>query len=185
MKTLTKINIKQFIPTSNNEFAWAGQISDFPKQEGSIARILILYDYDISHRYKRIRLDAELKHIDISLIDNPTDVSNKYNGKLEDWIISNSYEIVNRDERGYMIQNPKYIPEDNREIGKVYTKEETEPYVTEKAFDRFSNMMKTYGVPLINLFEKIVVTDDMINNLFDTYKPLIEELHKPPLYVNP
>lgn len=185
MKTKTNINIEGLIPKNTEDYAWAGQISDYPKAPGQVARVLIVYSYYINHRTKQIILEAEIKHFDITLPSSPLDVTHHYNYKMEDWIISNNYKVVTRDVNGMMITNPNFIPETNREPGKTYTEEQKTEYIVQGAFDRFSTMVKSYGIPLRTLFEKIVQIDDNINNLFDYYKPLVPILNQPPKFINP
>lgn len=185
MKTKTNINISDFIPENIEDYAWAGQISDYPKAPGQVARVLIVYSYNINHRTKQIILEAEIKHFDITIPESPIDVTHHYNYKVEDWIISNNYKVVLRDVNGMMLINPDFVPEENREHGEEYTENQKSQYIIQGAFNRFSTMIKSYGIPLHTLFEKIVEMDDNINNLFDYYKPLIPILNQPPKLINP
>lgn len=182
MKTKTYFRIQDFSPANPDDYAYIGQISDHPDFPARIGRILVIEDYNISHRAKRITLQGYLIHIDLNTLQRVS----SFKDSLEDWIVSNQYKVVDRDGNGFMIQNPNFIPENQREEGVEYTENQLQEFMISPAFKRFSRMMKSLPIPAPVFMAKIVEMDDLFNNLFDIYGNIQEYLLNKPLeFKNP
>ena len=181
MKTKTPFNIASFIPSADN-VQYAGQISDHPDLPGKIGRILVVTKYFPDADAQRLSIYGYLIHVDIETNEK----KNCYKDCLEDWIVSNAYKVVLRNVDGTMIENPDFIPEEEREEETEYTESQLTPYLVLPAYIRFSRMIKTYAVPAQVLFQKIVDMDDEMNNVFDVYGNIQEFLINKPLeFENP
>lgn len=180
MKTKSVIpNILTFLP-NEIDYAFATQISDMPDMPG-IARIVVLRDYNISHSQKRIILDAEILHINVSTEE---DVSSKFNSKIKDWIVTNQFYVMLRDNYGNMIPNPNYINEEDRVEGQFYTQEQTQKYQLARAFDFFALGFKNHTGSNQEFFSSIILVGDEINGLFDVYDSLSSLLMQMPPEIN-
>lgn len=185
MKTKTILNdINKFLPRSE-DYAFATQISDLPFIQGeAIARILVLYDYNIQHSLRRIILNAKLKHIRVS---DDTEMMGVFNEEIKDWVVTDQFFMALRDEYGNRIPNQDYIPEEEREEGVYYDLYSTSKYVLRPAFEHFSNTFKNFEGNNQLFFESVVLIGDEVNNLFDLYGSMTEELMKlpPDIDLNP
>ena len=181
MKTKTPFDIAGFIP-ANDDIQYAGQISDHPLFPAKIGRVLVVTKYFPDADNQRLSIFGYLVHVDLETNEKV----NSFKDCLEDWVVSNAYKVVLRDANGAMVENPDFIPEDEREEGIDYTENQLTPYMVLPAYIRFSRMIKTYSVPAQVLFQKIVDMDDEINHVFDVYGNIQEFLiNKPLKFENP
>lgn len=181
MKTKTPFNIAGFIP-ANDDIQYAGQISDHPLFSEKIGRVLVVTKYFPDADNQRLSIFGYLVHVDLDTNEKVT----CFKDTLEDWVVSNSYKVVLRDANGAMIENPDFIPEEDRIEEIEYTESQLTPYMVLPAYIRFSRMIKTYAVPAQVLFQKIVDMDDEMNNVFDVYGNIQEFLINKPLeFENP
>lgn len=176
MKTKTPFNIIQFIPDSD-QVQYAGQISDHPMFPEKIGRILVVTKYFPDADAQRLSIYGYLIHIDLDTMEKVC----TFKDILEDWIVTNDYNVVLRDTVGNMISNPNFVPENEREDDVEYTENQLTPYQVLPAYIRFSRMIKTFTVPTQVLFQKIVDMDDELNNVFDVYGNIQEYLINKPL----
>lgn len=179
MKTRTEIDIQEYLP-ADSDYAFAIQISDYPRSAG-IARIVLLQDYSILHSQKRIILNAKLLHIDTVAQE---DVSHMHNSDIKDWIVTDQFFVMLRDDNGNMQDNPEYVPEEDRVPGQMYTQNQTQKYLLATAFKYFSTAFKYHTGSNQAFFGSIILLGDEINGLFDEYKSLTSKLMAMPPEVN-
>lgn len=172
-------NIESYLP-NEVDYAFATQISDMPDMD-NIARIVILRDYNISHSQKRIILDAEILHINVNTGE---DVTTKFNSKIKDWIVTNQFFVMLRDQNGNMLLNPNFVPEEDRVKGMVYSMDQTQKYQLARAFDFFAVGFKNNSGSNQEFFSTIILVGDEINGLFDVYGSLTPLLTQLPPEVN-
>lgn len=176
MKTRTEItDISQYLP-KDDDFAFAIQISDHPSIP-NIGRIVILYDYSILHTQKRILLNAGLIHVDLTSGKN---VTNVFNSEIRDWVVTNQFYVMLRDDDGNMLLNPEYIAPEDREDGIPLTMLQTQKYQLAPAFTYFSTAFKYLNGSNQAFFGSIILIGDEINNLFDVYGSLTTKLMEMP-----
>ena len=181
MKTKTPFDITGFIP-ANDDIQYAGQISDHQLFPEKIGRVLVVTKYFPDADNQRLSIFGYLVHVDLETNEKV----NSFKDCLEDWVVSNAYKVVLRDANGAMIENPDFVPEDDRIEKTEYTENQLTPYMVLPAYIRFSRMIKTYAVPAQVLFQKIVDMDDEMNNVFDVYGSIQEFLINKPLeFENP
>lgn len=164
MKTKTPFNTQLFKP-NDDDIVFCTQISDQPDWPARIGRILIIDSYFVDMRYKRIQIYARLLHIKLDTMK----LVSGFDDKIEDWIISNAYKVAKRDSNGFAIENPDFINEDDKEDGVEYSDDQMTPFKFDFAFNRFSKMMKDYQMSTNLFFQKLVETEDLLNDTFDQY----------------
>lgn len=179
MKTRTEIDIQPYLPAVE-DYAFAIQISDYPRSAG-IARIVLLQDYSIMHSQKRIILNAKLLHIDTIAQE---DVSHMHNSDIKDWVVTDQFFVMLRDDNGNMQLNPEFIPLEDRVEGTMYTQKQTQKYLLATAFKYFSTAFKYHTGSNQAFFGSIILLGDEINGLFDEYKSLTSKLMAMPPEVN-
>ena len=181
MKIKTPFKIEPFTP-ANDDIQYAGQISDHPLFPAKIGRVLVVTKYFPDADNQRLSIFGYLVHVDL----DTNEKVNSFKDCLEDWVVSNAYKVVLRDANGAMIDNPDFVPEEDRTEETEYTENQLTPYKVLPAYIRFSRMIKTYAVPAQVLFQKIVEMDDEMNNVFDVYGNIQEFLINKPLeFENP
>ena len=176
MKIKTPFKIEPFTP-ANDDIQYAGQISDHPLFPAKIGRVLVVTKYFPDADNQRLSIFGYLVHVDLDTNEKVT----SFKDCLEDWVVSNAYKVVLRDANGAMIENPDFVPEEDRIDEIEYTESQLTPYMVLPAYIRFSRMIKTYSVPAQVLFQKIVDMDDEMNNVFDVYGNIQEFLINKPL----
>lgn len=169
------------------------QISDCP--DTGFVRVLVYTGDNYQERIKQWFINAEIVYI------NPTNNKIVYTKvakiKNEDWVISNNYLVTVLDLNGNPISNPDFVTEvtepvlnENEEpildeLGNPQTQvvpvpisETNLPYLTQGAFDRFSEFRvgTTYSLSMRQLWNMSVASDDT-NGYFDekeNHKTLVE-----------
>lgn len=179
MKTRTEIDIKPYLPVEE-DYAFAIQISDYPRSAG-IARIVLLQDYSIMHSQKRIILNAKLLHIDTIAEE---DVSHMHNSDIKDWVVTDQFFVMLRDDNGKMQLNPDFVPLEDQIPGEMYTQKQNQKYLLATAFKYFSTAFKYHTGSNQAFFGSIILLGDEINGLFDEYKSLTSKLMTMPPEVN-
>ena len=185
----TTIDLTQF----NFNSRIFNQISDCP--DTGFVRVLVFTGENYQERIKKWFINAEIVYI------NPTNNKIVYTkvakSKNEDWVISNNYLVTVLDFSGNPIPNPDFVTETIKpvldeneepildELGNPETQviqvpisETNLPYLTEKAFDRFSEFRvgTTYNLSMRELWNMSVISDDT-NGYFDekeNHKTLLE-----------
>ena len=182
MKTKTPFQIQKFIPANENDFAYAGQISDHPDFAARVGRILVIEKYFIDHTNKRIQIYGCLIHVNLTTMKKMVG----FVDQLEDWVISNGYKVAERDSNGFAIENPDFINEDDKEDGVGYSDSQMTPFKVDFAFNRFSKMLKDYQISTTLFFQKYVDAEDLLNDTFDHYGNIQQYLlEKPISFKNP
>ena len=97
--------------------------------------------------------------------------------KNEEWVISNNYSVIILDFNGNPTPNPDFKTEDE-EGNPLEISETNLPYLTQGAFDRFSEFRvgTTYNLSMRQLWNISVISDDN-NGYFDekeSHKTLVE-----------
>ena len=96
--------------------------------------------------------------------------------KNEDWVISNSYQVTILDFQGNPLLNPEFKTQDE-EGNPLEISENNLPYLTQGAFDRFSEFrVGEHSLSMRQLWNMSVVSDDA-NGYFDekeNHKTLVE-----------
>lgn len=168
------------------------QISD--DTDTGFVRVLVYTGDNYQERIKKWFLNAEIVFI------NPTNNKIVYTkpakSKNEDWVISNDYQVTVFDAQMQPIPNPdfktekedyvldesgkKVVDEEGNEIKEMKPLEISEtnlPYLTQGAFDRFSEFrVGNYSLPIKQLWNISVVSDDA-NGYFDdkeNHKTLVD-----------
>lgn len=181
MKTKTPFNIAPFTPKSD-DIQYCGQISDHPLFPAKIGRILVVTKYFPDGDNHRLTVYGYLIHVDVETGEKVT----SFKDSLEDWIVTDAYKVVLRNASGYMIENPDFVPEEDRQEDTGYTETQLTPYKVLPAYIRFSRMIKTFTVPAHVLFQKIVDMEDEFNSIFDVYGNIHEYMiNKPVEFTNP
>lgn len=169
------------------------QISDCP--DTGFVRVLVFTGENYQERIKQWFINAEIVYI------NPTNNKIVYTkvakSKNEDWVISNNYSVTVLDLNGNPIPNPDFVTEVTKsvldengepildELGNPQTQvvqvpisETNLPYITQGAFDRFSEFRvgTTYNLSMRQLWNMSVISDDS-HGYFDekeNHKTLLE-----------
>ena len=185
----TTIDLTQF----NFNSRIFNQISDCP--DTGFVRILVFTGENYQERIKQWFINAEIVYI------NPTNNKIVYTkvakSKNEEWAISNDYKVTVVDFQGNPIPNPDFVTEITKpvldengepvldELGNHQTQmvqvpisETNLPYLTQGAFDRFSEFRvgTTYNLSMRQLLNMSVISDDA-NGYFDekeNHKTLLE-----------
>ena len=169
------------------------QISDCP--DTGFVRVLVYTGDNYQERIKQWFINAEIVYI------NPANDKIVYTkmakSKNEEWVISNNYLVTVLDFNGNPIPNPDFVTEVTEpvlnengeplldELGNPQTQvvpvpisETNLPYLTQEAFDRFSEFRvgTTYNLSMRQLWNMSVSTDDS-HGYFDekeNHKTLLE-----------
>ena len=168
------------------------QISDCP--DTGFVRVLVYTGDNYQERIKQWFLNAEIIFINPN---NNIVYTKAAKSKNEDWVISNNYSVTVLDFNGNPIPNPDFVTEVTEpvlnengelvldELGNSQTQviqvpisETNLPYLTEGAFDRFSEFRvgTTYNLSMRQLLNMSVIADDA-NGYFDekeNHKTLLE-----------
>ena len=168
------------------------QISDCP--DTGFVRVLVYTGDNYQERIKQWFLNAEIIFINPN---NKIVYTKAAKSKNEDWVISNNYSVTVLDFNGNPIPNPDFVTEVTEpvlnengelvldELGNSQTQviqvpisETNLPYLTEGAFDRFSEFRvgTTYNLSMRQLLNMSVIADDA-NGYFDekeNHKTLLE-----------
>ena len=169
------------------------QISDCP--DTGFVRVLVYTGDNYQERIKQWFLNAEIVYINPA--NNKIVYTKMAKSKNEDWVISNNYSVTVLDFNGNPIPNPDFVTEVTEpvlnengelvldELGNSQTQviqvpisETNLPYLTEGAFDRFSEFRvgTTYNLSMRQLLNMSVIADDA-NGYFDekeNHKTLLE-----------
>ena len=185
----TTIDLTQF----NFNSRIFNQISDCPNT--GFVRVLVYTGDNYQERIKHWFINAEIVYINPA--NNKIVYTKTAKSKNEDWVISNNYLVTVLDFNGNPIPNPDFITEREDsvldengeqvvdELGNPQTQviqvpisETNLPYLTQGAFDRFSEFRvgTTYNLSMGQLWNMSVIADD-VNGYFDekeTHKTLVE-----------
>ena len=168
----TTINLERFDFNSRI----FNQISDCP--DTGFIRVLIYTGDNYQEKLKQWFLNAEIVFI------NPTNNKIVYTrpakSKNQDWVISNDYQVTVLDFQGKPIENHQFNPSET-------INEENRPYLTQGAFDRFSEFRvgTNFSLSMRQLWNMSVISDDANGyfddkenhkNLVDIQKELYESL---------
>lgn len=169
------------------------QISDCP--DTGFVRVLVFTGENYQERIKQWFINAEIVYINQA--NNKIVYTKIAKSKNEDWVISNNYLVTVLDFNGNPIPNPDFVTETTEpvldengesvldELGNPQTQiiqvpisETNLPYLTQGAFDRFSEFRvgTTYNLSMRQLWSMSVSTDDA-NGYFDekeNHKTLVE-----------
>ena len=169
------------------------QISDCP--DTGFVRVLVYTGDNYQERIKQWFINAEIVYINQA--NNKIVYTKIAKSKNEEWVISNNYSVTVLDFNGNPIPNPGFVTEVTEpvldengepvldELGNPQTQvvqvpisETNLPYLTQGAFDRFSEFRvgTTYNLSMRQLLNMSVITDDA-NGYFDekeSYKTLVE-----------
>ena len=185
----TTIDLTQF----NFNSRIFNQISDCP--DTGFVRVLVYTGDNYQERIKQWFINAEIVYINQA--NNKIVYTKVAKSKNEEWVISNNYSVTVLDFNGNPIPNPGFVTEVTEpvldengepvldELGNPQTQvvqvpisETNLPYLTQGAFDRFSEFRvgTTYNLSMRQLLNMSVITDDA-NGYFDekeSYKTLVE-----------
>lgn len=169
------------------------QISDCP--DTGFVRVLVYTGDNYQERIKQWFINAEIVYINQA--NNKVIYTKVAKSKNEDWVISNNYFVTVLDFQGNPIPNPDFVTEITEpvvdengepvldELGNPQTQviqvpisETNLPYLTQGAFDRFSEFRvgATYSLSMRQLLNISVISDDA-NGFFDEkekHKTLVE-----------
>ena len=169
------------------------QISDCP--DTGFVRVLVYKGDNYQERIKQWFINAEI--IYINQANNKIVYTKIAKSKNEEWAISNDYKVTVVDFQGNPIPNPDFVTEITEpvldengepvldELGNHQTQmvqvpisETNLPYLTQGAFDRFSEFRvgTTYNLSMRQLLNMSVISDDA-NGFFDekeNHKTLLE-----------
>ena len=185
----TTINLEQFDFNSRI----FNQISDCP--DTGFVRVLVYTGDNYQERIKQWFINAEIVYI--NQVNNKIVYTKVAKSKNEDWVISNNYLVTVLDFNGNPVPNPDFVTETTEsvldengelvldesgnpetQVVPVLISETNLPYLTQGAFDRFSEFRvgTTYSLPMRQLWNLSVVSDDA-NGYFDekeNHKTLVE-----------
>ena len=185
----TTIDLTQF----NFNSRIFNQISDCP--DIGFVRVLVYTGDNYQERVKQWFINAEIVYI--NQVNNKIVYTKVAKSKNEDWVISNNYLVTVLDFNGNPIPNPDFVTEITEpildengepildELGNPQTQvvqvpisETNLPYLTQGAFDRFSEFRvgTTYNLSMRHLLNMSVTSDDA-NGYFDekeNHKTLLE-----------
>ena len=169
------------------------QISDCP--DTGFVRVLVYTGDNYQERIKQWFINAEIVYINQA--NNKIVYTKMAKSKNEEWVISNNYLVTVLDFNGNPIPNPDFVTEITElvldengepildELGNPQTQvvpvpisETNLPYLTQGAFDRFSEFRvgTTYNLSMRQLWNISVLSDDA-NGYFDekeNHKTLVE-----------
>ena len=169
------------------------QISDCP--DTGFVRVLVFTGENYQERIKQWFINAEIVYI--NPVNNKIVYTKMAKSKNEDWVISNNYFVTVVDFQGNPIPNPDFVTEITKpvldengelvldELGNPQTQmvqvpisETNLPYLTQGAFDRFSEFRvgTSYNLSMRKLWNMSVIADD-VNGYFDekeNHKTLLE-----------
>lgn len=169
------------------------QISDCP--DTGFVRVLVYTGDNYQERIKQWFINAEIVYINQA--NNKIVYTKIAKSKKEEWVISNDYKVTVVDFQGNPIPNPDFVTEITEpildengepvldELGNHQTQmvqvpisETNLPYLTQGAFDRFSEFRvgTTYNLSMRQLLNMSVISDDA-NGYFDekeNHKTLLE-----------
>ena len=185
----TTIDLTQF----NFNSRIFNQISDCP--DTGFVRVLVYTGDNYQERIKQWFINAEIVYINQA--NNKIVYTKVAKSKNEEWVISNNYSVTVLDFNGNPVPNPDFVTEVTEpvldengepvldELGNPQTQviqvpisETNLPYLTEGAFDRFSEFRvgTTYSLSMRQLLNMSVIADDA-NGYFDekeNHKTLLE-----------
>ena len=185
----TTINLEQF----NFNSRIFNQISDCP--DTGFVRVLVYTGDNYQERIKQWFINAEIVYINQA--NNKIVYTKMAKSKNEEWVISNNYQVIVLDFQGAPTPNPNFITEKSEilrdEQGNPILDEEGNeqnvdvpvpisetnlPYLTQGAFDRFSEFRvgTGYNLSMKQLWNLSVVSDDA-NGYFDekeNHKTLVQ-----------
>ena len=185
----TTIDLTQF----NFNSRIFNQISDCP--DTGFVRVLVYTADNYQERIKQWFINAEIVYINPA--NNKIVYTKMAKSKNEDWVISNNYSVTVLDFNGNPIPNPDFVTETTEsvldengelvldesgnpetQVVPVLISETNLPYLTEGAFDRFSEFRvgTTYNLSMRQLLNMSVIADDA-NGYFDekeNHKTLLE-----------
>ena len=169
------------------------QISDCP--DTGFVRVLVFTGENYQERIKQWFINAEIVYINQA--NNKIVYTKMAKSKNEEWVISNNYLVTVLDFNGNPIPNPDFVTEVTEpvlnengeplldELGNPQTQvvpvpisETNLPYLTQEAFDRFSEFRvgTTYNLSMRQLWNMSIFSDDA-NGYFDekeNHKTLLE-----------
>ena len=149
------------------------QISDCP--DTGFVRVLVYTGDNYQERIKMWFINAEIVYINQA--NNKIVYTKMAKSKNEEWIISNNYQVTILDFQGNPTPNPDFKTKDG-EGNPLEISETNLPYLTQGAFDRFSEFRvgTTYNLSMRQLWNMSVIADDA-NGYFDekeNHKTLLE-----------
>ena len=139
------------------------QITDCP--DTGLVRVLVYTGDNYQESIKRWFLNARIDFININ--NNKVVFSKIAKSKNREWVIDNTYQITILDNKGKPTSNPDFKTKD--EDGNILNISENNlPYITQGAFDRFSEFRVGTGFSLSmrQLWNLSVISDDA-NGYFD------------------
>ena len=169
------------------------QISDCP--DTGFVRVLVYTGDNYQERIKQWFINAEIVYINQA--NNKIVYTKVAKSKNEDWVISNNYFVTVLDFNGNPVPNPDFVTETTEsvldengelvldesgnpetQVVPVLISETNLPYLTQGAFDRFSEFRvgTTYSLSMRQLWNMSVISDDA-NGYFDekeNHKTLVE-----------
>ncbi len=164
----TTIDLTQF----NFNSRIFNQISDCP--DTGFVRVLVYTGDNYQERIKQWFINAEIVYINPAT--NKIVYTKIAKSKNEDWVISNNYQVIVLDSQGKPIINPDFKTEDE-EGNPLEISESNLPYLTQGAFDRFSEFrVGEHSLSMRQLWNISVMSDDA-NGYFDekeTHKTLVD-----------
>ena len=164
----TTIDLTQF----NFNSRIFNQISDCPNT--GFVRVLVYTGDNYQERIKQWFINAEIVYINQA--NNKVVYTKIAKSKNEDWVISNNYQVTILDAQNNPIPNPNFKTEDE-ESNPLEISESNLPYLTQGAFDRFSEFrVGEYSLSMRQLWNMSVMSDDA-NGYFDekeSHKTLVE-----------
>ena len=165
----TTIDLTQF----NFNSRIFNQISDCP--DTGFVRVLVYTGDNYQERIKQWFINAEIVFINQNT-NKIVDVKIA-KSKNQDWVISNDYQVTILNYDGTPVSNPNFITQDE-EGNPISISNENLPYLTQGAFDRFSEFRVglTYNLSMRQLWNMSIVSDD--NHGFfdkkDNHKSLLD-----------
>ena len=169
------------------------QISDCP--DTGFVRVLVYTGDNYQERIKQWFMNAEIVYINPA--NNKIVYTKMAKSKNEEWVISNNYLVTVLDFNGNPVPNPDFVTETTEsvldengelvldesgnpetQVVPVLISETNLPYLTQGAFDRFSEFRvgTTYNLSMRQLLNMSVIADDA-NGYFDekeNHKTLLE-----------
>ena len=164
----TTIDLTQF----NFNSRIFNQISDCP--DTGFVRVLVYTGDNYQERIKQWFINAEIVYINQA--NNKVVYTKVAKSKNEDWVISNNYQVTVLDAQNNPIPNPNFKTEDE-EGNALEISENNMPYLTQGAFDRFSEFrVGEHSLSMRQLWNMSVASDDA-NGYFEekeNHKTLVE-----------
>ena len=164
----TTIDLTQF----NFNSRIFNQISDCP--DTGFVRVLVYTGDNYQERIKQWFINAEIVYINQA--NNKVVYIKIAKSKNEDWVISNNYQVTVLDAQNNPIPNSNFKTEDEKG-NHVEISENNLPYLTQGAFDRFSEFrVGEHSLSMRQLWNMSVASDDA-NGYFEekeNHKTLVE-----------